>query len=399
MVCPIENCNEPSIHRGKYCEKHRSSKSKREEITDEKLVCISTNCNNPRETRGKFCIIHRPRKTKFKNVVNTTDDNGLFIPEIVFRFCEYLTIYEIDQFSKLSKYLYNMIAPEEFLFQKLVKRDFGFILKNNYRSKALQLDYGVKCVCDFCPDMTCKYVLACQKHTKFLSPNEIQNLYERRNYNLLEPFLTSMNSNKGISHQMVSKKLAQINYGITNNKFQIVRAKIESQRIKEELRIKQEKQRLEEIRFKHERESWFENIYNKRFDYSGMTATERRELLQNELNKYGLKIRHDSQLAKQFIEGNIRDKCVEECAGILEMTSNMFSYSHRVFSNFHDICKEELRTKMYIEKENERYTWKLAVRDILYRYKKEFIKEDNRYESDDDYYDNRWNNRWNNRWW
>ena len=95
-------------------------------------------------------------------------------------------------------------------------------------------------------------------------------------------------------------------------------------------------------------------------------------------NNYNIDtIRRDSKLCKLYIDGSI-DMDAEEVGAVIDLTSRLFSLSHKVWSNYHLICEEILRRLHYTVGIN----WKNAVDLTMKKFYAEHYDEDD----DDDYY-------------
>jgi len=176
---------------------------------------------------------------------------------------------------------------------------------------------------------------------------------------------------------------------------------------KEQKRIK----RIENAQRKlQEFENWKEG-YLQTFDYTDFSNSERRDLLDEYLLQHDMERREDSQLCQSFIHGGVRDKSIEHIAAILKLTEILFSYSHIVYSYFHETCKITLEVKKCendlknfkklnkINKNSNRlknkvnkrsnlntsinliptYTWFNAVDDVHDKYRRDFERYEHNY--------------------
>jgi hypothetical protein len=91
------------------------------------------------------------------------------------------------------------------------------------------------------------------------------------------------------------------------------------------------------------------------------TKAQRRTELKELLESIGCTLRSDSSFAQDYIDGSTCAS-VEEVAAVLKLTSVLFSYSHKVWSNYRSVYESQLTRSVY-DKDDEQ--WIPAVEKLL----------------------------------
>ncbi len=378
-------------------------------------LCLS--CNTRVDKIKKSKNVEKNKKTtQIKQIkqelaeVIESNSSDLFniIPDHVIReISSYLTISEIYNLSRTSRE-YKSILSETKMWKNVITRDFSinyeFVedIYPNVVNFAHSLDTCQ--ICHVCLLFDCEK--GCTNFNKKVSKTDCL-----KNYKLTEIELKNVKCD--VRYHYIYKKDITLYYykdlmkfisnkhvGFTN--YSIYQANLEL--IREQKRLKRIENAQRKLR---EFENWKEG-YLQTFDYTGLSNFERRELLDEYLLQHDMERREDSQLCQSFISGNVLDKSIEHIAAILKLTQILFSYSHIVYSNFHENCKIALeikkcendlkqlnknkknnknnteknskRLKNKLKTPSSNYTWFDAVNDVHDKYRRDFERyEDNYY--------------------
>ena len=331
--------------------------------------------------RFKLCLICNKRIKKVEKKTEIISSN-LFnvIPYfVIHEISYYLTISEIYNLSKIS-HEYENILNEVKIWKNVIKRDFwlNYEFVDDIYPNIINFAYSIDNykICYICLLYNCEKGCInfnkkvsktnCLKNYK-LNEIELKNIdCDIRYHYIYKKYITLYNYKDIL--QLLSRKYL----GFTN--YTIYQANLEF--IKEQKRLK----RIENMEKKLQiLENW-KDSYILTFDYTYLRSDERRELLDKYLLENGMQRREDSQLCQSFIQGNIRDKSIEHIAAILKLTQILFSYSHIVYSEFHEQCKRALEIKKFEQdlKNSKRnkfpfiYTWFDALNNIHNKYRRKF---------------------------
>ena len=372
-------------------------------------LCLSCNKRGNKTEKNKLDKLDKNKQEKQKiqetqkvekveKVETSSSDLFNFIPEnVVHEISSYLTISEVYNLSRTS-HEYERILSDPKIWKNAITRDFSlnyeFVedIYPNVINFAHSLDTCQ--ICHVCLIHDCEK--GCTNFNKKVSKTDCL-----KNYKLSE--LDLKNVKCDIRYHYIYKKDITLYYyqdmmkfisnkyvGFTN--YAIYQANLEL--LKEQKRIKRIENAQRKLR---EFENWKEG-YLQTFDYMGLTSSERRDLLDEYLLQHDMERREDSQLCQSFINGGVRDKSIEHIAAILKLTEILFSYSHIVYSHFHENCKIALEVKKcendlkQIKKLNNNsnrlknkvnkistYTWFDAVNDVHDKYRRDFERYEHNY--------------------
>lgn len=263
------------------------------------------------------------------------------IPEIL----SFLTTYEIYQFlysSKQFKNEYTNVLYQDSFWLSILYRDFPLFdhLHDSSYTKiqslsnsqiAFMLENGKICYnCYFYQGQYCSHTLYLKDLYSFflLKKGEIENL---------SSIYCGIGMCRLYSTCQIFSLLSEKYKGITN--FFIQRPKIK-QFVK-----------------------WKRN-YNKKFTYERMTKKEKKTFLEVTLWKYGIKMRNDSKVCKNFINGKIKMN-IDQLVVILKVTNLLYSFGSECYKKNHVEYKNKMEMLMFENKNNKSFTWMDAYNKIL----------------------------------
>ncbi len=110
----------------------------------------------------------------------------------------------------------------------------------------------------------------------------------------------------------------------------------------------------------------------------------RREDLVVELQEHGLELRNDSSFCKAFMQGTT-EACVQEVVATMKLSSHLFRWGHRCWSNNASALESVMRKRYYSGECNDWYSAFESVKSMV-DHSYDGDDSDNDYYSDDDYY-------------
>lgn len=320
--------------------------------------------------RFKICINCNTRKKKqsIEKTDNSTSMLFNYTPEnVIYEIVSFLTIADTYNIYLTSKE-YKNILTDEIIWKNHIYRDYNisnFIYKPIYFAINLDLCY----ICHICLKTRCEK--NCINNKKIFKTSCIKDYYlEEKELDKIQCELKRHSQYKNIMSlynmsdvlKLVSQKFnGYVNFvHYKNNEIML-------KKIKKETQLENNKKKLIEY------VSW-QKKYRNTFNYSHLSKEQRREMLKEYLSEHNILQRADSQLCISFINGNVKDKSLENIAALLYLTQILFSYSHIVYSNYNEQCKREINLKMFEmdQKKKENYTWFDAVDDVHEKHKSKF---------------------------
>jgi len=326
---------------------------------------ICTNCNIKTIIKKKSIITENTLEFNILNIF-------YLIPEI----CSYLTLYEIWNTYQTCTEFKDILSDQKIWFN-ILKRDYGNIslFINNKLIEPRRYSLLIES-CMICP--ICKvYLDKCNTHCLLrfnkISKTDCLNYYKLELNELLK-FPCEIKYNNFFKKNItLYKKNTILNYvtikykGWTN--FLLFRKNIEHKLHLKKIKIMTNREnKIKDF------QNWKQSYINS-INYSKLSNIERQNLLDLELEKQNMERREDSLLCKGFINGTVNNKSVDHIVAILKITSYLFTYSHFIYTNFSDICNNNLEQLMFNNRNKKKqYTWYDAVKDTCDKYRNKCIE-------------------------
>ena len=381
-------------------------------------------CQNASIDKQEYCSKHIERENTKKNIVvkfdTTIEDTLTFFDEI----SKFFTIYELCQFRYLSKTFKNIVENSNRIWSLLIRENElyrGVLEKypeNTWKRHCIYIEYGFLCHqcveydCD-CDDNTItktnakkiykltdddlySFDVQTKRHRlykniiSFYNHQEIkQSIYSKHqgltnyeNYKELciERKLDKQMTNERVKQRRKEKQLVKEHkmYDIMTKYYETlsrneIKSILEEKLLPKYTQILDERIRKEKIQIENnEQEMWYEE-YEKPKLCSIWTKEDREIELDQEFKRQKMTRRSDSTLCNQFINGRI-NYCIEHVVAIIKMTNILFSYSHIVYSEYHDECNRQILHFVCRNRKKMNYTWYDAVDDVHSKYEDEFDK-------------------------
>lgn len=286
---------------------------------------------------------------------------------MIYEICSFLTTYEIYNIFLTSKEL-NCIKLNSKLWTTIIQRDFNIYTKIEYPFQ-FAIDLDCCKICMYCISECSKecefgyknvFKTACTKDYK-LKEEELKGLESTVRYNNVYHKYTTSYNNAQVRQLVCKKYNGWTNFILFKNNLTNIKL------------IKQQKA-LDKKKIIENKYLEWKKEYKLTFNYSDLKSLDRENLLKQYAKEHNIRIREDSYLCQSFIIGEIKDMSIDYIIAILQMTSILFNYSHIVYSEYHEICKEYLMMLMFTNKKNIKYTWSNAVEDTENAFEDKFSK-------------------------
>lgn len=286
----------------------------------------------------------------------------LFLTDCLSNVFSYLTLYELKNILVTCKELNNIYNESYYIWMEIIKRDFSVVDLNRYSIEdVVKLECGL--VCFKCFNEKKNF------HHKCKDEINISKLFDE--YYITKKMMSSvlpMGKKSSLKRIEILKFISGYFNGLTN--YFIYKNNESEKRMN-----KQKKHHLKMIRKFDRFQNWKLQYYLHNLKFVNHSSDEeRKKIIIDELEKFGLEIRNDSRLCQEYIRGNVLLFCAEFIAGIMKITSYLFSYNFQIYNIFHTKLRDLLLYKMFLNENNVNFTFKDGVEYVLRKNKKKILK-------------------------